>query len=397
MVIGIHDVAHEATLEGNKYVGAMYTKQLSLSSFQPSNSIPSCLTQDMITSVKLKEEGGDGWYVAWIKTDISGSNHAFTALTRDDNFNKWIDGDEAYLYSYDATLVPLTLHNTNQAVCIKYIKVTAKTGSVSGAAQRLQYGAPPKMVIGINNLAHEATLEGDKNLGAMYTIQLSLSSFKPSNSIPSCLTQDMITSVKLKAVDTDGWYISNIKTEVSAYSNFDFTLLTNNDNFNKWVDGNEADLYTYDATLVPLTLQKPNTIKDTPHCGYGIPVCECEADATQCIFNMEIDEIMTFTSYQKLGVGLSEGLAVRAAQGVLYNIDERSGSAGPHPIHSGRQCAELDKEKCTDPQYVDGKTYRMAVGVNGQIPGPTIIVHHGQEVVIHVHNNMSTEGNLSVD
>ncbi len=56
------------------------------------------------------------------------------------------------------------------------------------------------------------------------------------------------------------------------------------------------------------------------------------------------------------------------------------------------------KIKCTDLQqvYVEVKTYRMAVGVNGQIPGPTIIVHHGQEVVIHVHNNMSTEGNLLV-
>ena len=42
--------------------------------------------------------------------------------------------------------------------------------------------------------------------------------------------------------------------------------------------------------------------------------------------------------------------------------------------------------------FVDGKTYRTVIGVNGQIPGPTIIVHEEQMVVIHVHNNLTTDG-----
>ncbi len=277
------------------------------------------------------------------------------------------------------------------AVCITYIKVTAKTGTLYGAAQSSQYGADPKLVIGIYNLAHEASLEGKKFSGYTYTKQVSLSSFQPSDSVPSCLTKNMITSVQLKAEGNDGWYIRNIKTEVSA-SKYSLTILTQNDNLNKWVDSNEADKYSYNAKLVPLTLQRPKAIKDTPHCGYGVPVCECKAAATQCILNLEIDEIMTFTSYQKFGVGLKEGLAIRGTQGVVYTIDERSGNAAPHPFYSERLCAKENKDNCTEPQYVDGKTYRMAVGVNGQIPGPTIIVHHGQEVVIHVHNNMSTEG-----
>ena len=64
------------------------------------------------------------------------------------------------------------------------------------------------------------------------------------------------------------------------------------------------------------------------------------------------------------------------------------------PVGNGPmgQCATLDNANCTSPQFVDGKTYRMAIGVNGQIPGPTLIVHEGQTVIIHVHNNLTTEG-----
>ena len=50
--------------------------------------------------------------------------------------------------------------------------------------------------------------------------------------------------------------------------------------------------------------------EDTPCCGYGIAVCECDAEVDVCIFNLEVDEIMTFTSYQKFPVGESEGLFV---------------------------------------------------------------------------------------
>ena len=34
----------------------------------------------------------------------------------------------------------------------------------------------------------------------------------------------------------------------------------------------------------------------------------------------------------------------------------------------------------------------MGIAVNGQIPGPTLIVHEEQRVVIHVHNNLTSEG-----
>ena len=41
---------------------------------------------------------------------------------------------------------------------------------------------------------------------------------------------------------------------------------------------------------------------------------------------------------------------------------------------------------------VDGKTYRLAIAVNGQVPGPTLIVHDQQLVKITVQNNLTIEG-----
>ena len=132
----------------------------------------------------------------------------------------------------------------------------------------------------------------------------------------------------------------------------------------------------------------------TPKCGYGERVCECKEKAHKCVFNLEIDEIMTFTSYQIFSTGKKEELLkMRGTQGVLYNLKD-DGTEVRHISHDGRYCADSSQfgGDCTRPQYVDGKTYRMAIGVNGQIPGPTIIVHEGQSVVIHVHNNLTTEG-----
>ena len=71
--------------------------------------------------------------------------------------------------------------------------------------------------------------------------------------------------------------------------------------FNKWLDRKNPD-----TTELIMSIGK----EDTPCCGYGIAVCECDAEVDVCIFNLEVDEIMTFTSYQKFPVGESEGLFV---------------------------------------------------------------------------------------
>ena len=129
--------------------------------------------------------------------------------------------------------------------------------------------------------------------------------------------------------------------------------------------------------------------KETLNCFDADSSCECSNETKVCIFNLEIDEIRTFTSYQKLAVNETTGIVMRGVQGVSYYFND-SGAA--LPLQPDRECSTLESTNCTDPQFVDGKTYRLAIAVNGQIPGPTLIVHEEQIVVIHVHNNLTTEG-----
>ena len=130
-------------------------------------------------------------------------------------------------------------------------------------------------------------------------------------------------------------------------------------------------------------------MEETLNCEYGNLTCECNADAAVCRFNLEIDETRIFTSYPKLSVDEPTGVAMRGTQGVIYYFGD---DGTPLPLQTGRTCSTLTNTDCTNPQFVDGSTFRLAIAVNGQIPGPTLIVHEGQTVVIHVHNNLTTEG-----
>ena len=277
--------------------------------------------------------------------------------------------------------------------------MTAHTGSTSiyGADQNPYWGENPKLTLHLlNNGKYSAELTGYKGYDSDLFYEFLLSSaFTPP--LPTCVTQSDIIEVSLDATGGDGWFVTSIYT-YRAKAGQTYIALTSDPTLNKWVDINEAHLYPYNAKSIPLTLNgpgeslPPSVNTDIPECGYGVQVCECKESAEVCVFNLEIDEIMTFTSYQTFEVGKSEGLYVRGTQGVVFNIKEDSGQAEAHPAYSKRKCAELGRMGCSNPQFVDGKTYRMAIGVNGQIPGPTLIVHDGQKVVIHVHNNMSSEG-----
>ena len=54
-------------------------------------------------------------------------------------------------------------------------------------------------------------------------------------------------------------------------------------------------------------------LEETVNCEYGNPTCECMRYAAVCTFNLETDEIRTFTSYQKLSVDKPTGIAMRGS------------------------------------------------------------------------------------
>ena len=281
--------------------------------------------------------------------------------------------------------------------CISGFTISAKTGTMRYAGYSSSHINWKKHYVKIflrDGRTFQGNLPSTVNRGEHVHRRLTGFDSTFSN---QCIRPGDIVEVKLIAGGRDGWYVTDITSIVKLRDGSTKTL-TKDIPLNKWLDGDQPYLYRYDATQLKLTIVLVDEFTDVPHCGYGVPVCQCNKTAKTCIFNFEIDEIMTFTSYRKFKVGLTEGLAIRGTQGVIYNFNKATGKAEPHPFYKGRHCAKpANKKDCTEPQFVDGKTYRMAIAVNGQIPGPTIIVHEDQNVVIHVHNNMSTEGeNLSL-
>ena len=110
-------------------------------------------------------------------------------------------------------------------------------------------------------------------------------------------------------------------------------------------------------------------------------VCECNKDV--CYFKLVIEHLQTFTAYEKD--------APIGTRGRVYYIDS-NGDLSPArrvQLNSTRACDVL--ESCTQPNTVDGSTYRSFIAVNKQIPGPTLIVNESAIVVVDVLNYLTTE------
>ena len=112
-------------------------------------------------------------------------------------------------------------------------------------------------------------------------------------------------------------------------------------------------------------------------CGEGISACKCDESVDVCQFSLEISARYTFTRYNVTADNI---------QGFIYNLinGEMMSAVQPDP------CSESFTE-CTDANYVDGKSYRPFIAVNGQIPGPTLIVSQDQTVIVNVQNSLADQ------
>ena len=376
---------YSAEITGRKDYGQRVSREFSKSDFRPSLS---CISPNNIKSVYLQSPvgGTDGWFVKSVNTYYKTERGSYTLLSSDPNLRKWIDYNEEYKYNYNAKLVPLSLKIGG---CLTDLIINAQTGSLRHAGFSSSYMHNKKHKIQLY-LKDNSQLQGDLCSPAYnnrpYTCHLSFSGGFRAGS--KCVKKSDIQMVMLVAGGRDGWYATSITTKVKTASG-PYEVLTEDDPFNKWLDSDEPYLYNYDATKHVLNLGT----EDTPQCGFEHPTCTCKETASTCIFNLEIDEIQTFTSYQKLRHDKRSSLYIRGTQGVSYFIKD-NGEEKSHKAYDSRSCSKktFHPSNCTSPQYVDGKTFREAIGVNGQIPGPTIIVHDQQMVVIHVRNNLTLEG-----
>ena len=115
------------------------------------------------------------------------------------------------------------------------------------------------------------------------------------------------------------------------------------------------------------------TIDDVP-CGEGMAACKCDESADVCQFSLEISARYTFTRYN---------LTANNTQGFVYNIVNGTMMSIVQPD----QC-NVSFTECSNGSFVDGKSYRPFIAVNGQIPGPTLIVSQDQTVIVNVQNNL---------
>ena len=329
-----------------------------------------CTHKD-IRKVYLMAEENNRWYVASIDTYFKESGSAeYTQLTADPGFSMWVDGNEEREYPYDATEHRLTTAIAGS--CITYIRVATVMGQIE----------PPHssetFFLGIHLPDQDlrAELMGPTQSNQTYRRELNFRSWFRTT---ECVLISDIRKVYLKAhcQGDKRWYIKSFGTSFKT-GEVEYMDLTSNPHLEKQFGFRGKK-----------SIKLASALEQTVNCEHGNPSCECVSYAAVCTFNLEIDEIRTFTSYQKLSVDEPTGIAMRGSQGVIYYFDYLG---TPQPLQTDRSCATLDSSNCTNPQFVDGKTYRMGIAVNGQIPGPTLIVHEEQKVVIHVQNNLTSEG-----
>ena len=129
---------------------------------------------------------------------------------------------------------------------------------------------------------------------------------------------------------------------------------------------------------------------ETVPCNHNTPVCECkDPEQESCEFTVDIEMLQTFTRYQVDSTGDSRGTA-----GSVWHINDGDWEPVDYDAskNSNTLCGNsVNTDNCTKPFGVDGYTFRSFIGVNGRIPGPTLIVTEGQLVKVNVINRLASE------
>lgn len=144
-------------------------------------------------------------------------------------------------------------------------------------------------------------------------------------------------------------------------------------------------------------------------CGPQQKVCECRETADECEFTLLVEELQTFVAYELEGPDDNPGF-VSAEQVALRDVSIRLEEGKPFYINSSgyivpsfisrdddgdSDCVTFNEDfegvECTVPLTVDGRTYRPCIAINGQVPGPTLVVYENQTIVANVINGMVTE------
>ena len=143
--------------------------------------------------------------------------------------------------------------------------------------------------------------------------------------------------------------------------------------------------------LLPITCVSAAGDESNVHnvtCNTTTTSCECDQDADECIFSLQVKLRHSFARYYIDPQNSEQAELAR----VYYFGDDGDlyGHTGPaHPFCLN--ATENNVSECTPAYIFDGSTFRPFVGVNGQVPGPTLIVWEDQTVVVNVANELKME------
>ena len=123
-------------------------------------------------------------------------------------------------------------------------------------------------------------------------------------------------------------------------------------------------------------------------CNDEMTACSCPefgvdgAPVEVCYFEFVVERLITFTRYVRE--------APLGSAGKPYFINDTTGGLQRIPIGPDKDegCSPTN---CTQANTADGTTYRTFIGINGRLPGPTLVVYEGQTVVVDVINALATE------
>ena len=118
-------------------------------------------------------------------------------------------------------------------------------------------------------------------------------------------------------------------------------------------------------------------------CGYGDRVCECAVGFEECELTLITAEIKTSASY--LVVGERPSQVLRPGSNI-YNLDSVTGEAFSITNGTCQDYTDTSQFNCIEPNWVDGKNFKLVLTLNGVIPAPTIIVDEGATIIAHIQN-----------
>ncbi|XP_070533732.1 uncharacterized protein [Ptychodera flava] len=112
------------------------------------------------------------------------------------------------------------------------------------------------------------------------------------------------------------------------------------------------------------------------------PNGDCNNQGNICEYKWKVEHRNTMVTYNET---TGSGLPIFRYGNSFY---KRNRDPEPTSCKKKDPLTDLEKDKVIT---ADG-TYRSAVVINGELPGPPIIVNNGTQVVVHVTNHLTMEG-----